>query len=570
MQILMGKNKIKKIIFFFTLFLFFSSERIYGVDHHISLNSRQLCDLEMLLNGGFAPLEGFLNENEYLSVVENMQLENGTVWPIPIVFDVSEDIAEKLKTNDCLHLMDRESKVLAILSVKECWKPNKEFEAQYVYGTKNSEHPGVFYLFNEMNEYYVSGSLQKISLPNHYCFEDLRKTPKQLKSYFKEMGFEKVVAFQTRNPMHRAHVELTKRAMEMANAHLLIQPIVGLTKPGDIDSYTRVSCYRKTLQHYPAHGVTLSVLPLAMRMAGPREALWHAIIRKNYGLTHFIVGRDHASPGNDSNGNPFYSPFAAQDLLKKYADEIGIEMIPFQEIVYSESRDCYLSRDEVGVDDNILTISGTETRHRLYENLDIPSWFSYPEIIAELRKSYPIKKKKGICIFFTGLSGAGKSILAQTLCEKLLEVQDRSITIVDGDQFRKNFCAELGFSKKDRSANIHRAGYLANEIARNCGIAICAFIAPYRLDREFVRNLVNQNGGGYIEIYLSTSLETCEMRDVKGLYKKARAKEITDFTGIDDPYEIPQSPQIIIDTSQSSIEESLECILKYLKTQQYI
>jgi sulfate adenylyltransferase len=559
-----GTDSMKK--FLLTLLLLFSWIRGDSAEEKMYLNSRQLCDLEMLLNGGFAPLKGFMNEADYLSVVTDMRLENGRVWPMPIVLDVDTP-KEK---GDKLYLLDREHVTLAILTVEECFEPNKELEAELVYGTKSSLHPGVAYLFEQAKRYYVSGSLQKVALPNHYSFQDLRRTPEELKAYFKEIGADQVVAFQTRNPMHRAHVELTKRAIEKTGAHLLIQPIVGLTKPGDIDSYTRVACYRKVLEYYAPETASLSVLPLAMRMAGPREALWHALIRKNFGATHFIVGRDHAGPGNDEMGNPFYLPFAAQELVKKFSYEIGIEMIPFQEVVYVASKDAYLPTDEVEEGDDVLMISGTEIRRRLYENLDLPHWFSYPEVVQELRRSYPRNQEKGLSVFFTGLSGAGKSTLAQALCEKLQETQSRSISIIDGDEFRKNFTAELGFSKKDRSTNIRRAGCLAAEIAKNKGLAICAFIAPYEEDREFVREVVSSSGGDHVEVHLSTSLEVCERRDVKGLYRKARTGDIPEFTGVSDPYEVPTNPEITIDTSQMTTSEALDEIIEYLKMHQYI
>lgn len=562
------KRKIQITIL--TLFFLFSFWKAYATDYSLPLTTRQLCDLEMIFNGGFAPLEGFLNEKDYQSVVENMRLSDGSVWPMPIMLDIDKDLAESLNVGDHLHLKDGENRTLAVMTVEEAWKPNKATEAQCVFGTDNPEHPGVAYLFDVTKEYYVSGPLKKMNMPNHYSFEDLRKTPRELKAYFKEKGWKKVVAFQTRNPMHRAHVELTKRAMEKTGAHLLIQPIVGMTKPGDVDPYTRVACYRKVMNYYPKDRASLSVLPLAMRMAGPREALWHALIRKNCGVTHFIVGRDHAGPGTDSQGNCFYDPYAAQDLVKKYSKEIGIEMIPFQEVVYLQSEDRYVPRNEVKNEKDVLTISGTEFRRLLYGNHEIPSWFSYPEVIEELRHAHPPKSKKGICLFFTGLSGAGKSTLAQILREKLMEIQNRPIYLIDGDEFRKEFCKELGFSKEDRCTNVRRAGYVANVATRNHGLAICALIAPYAEDRDFNRGLITTNGGNFIEIYLSTPLEICEMRDTKGLYKKAREGEIQSFTGIDDPYEAPEAPDVVIDTSQCSPAEAANQIIAYLQENNYI
>lgn len=539
-------------------------------DYSLSLTSRQLCDLEMIFNGGFEPLEGFLGQADYQSVVHHMRLSDGCLWPMPIMLDISEELAQTLCLGDRLLLKDREFNLLAIMTVKEKWRVDKELEAQKVFGTKSTDHPSVSYLYHHTQPFYVSGPLDKVEMPNHYCFTDLRQSPRELKAMFREKGWHKVVAFQTRNPMHQAHVELTRRAMEQTQAHLLLQPIVGLTKPGDVDPYTRVACYRRIIEQYPEGTAMLSVLPLAMRMAGPREALWHAIIRKNCGATHFIVGRDHASPGKDSNGNAFYGPYDAHELVKAHAHEIGIEMLSFQEIVYLKSEARYAPRNEASSGDDILTISGTDFRHKLYNGLDIPDWFSYPEVIQTLRQAYPNRKKKGVCLFFTGLSGSGKSTLTHALYERLTELQTRSVFVADGDDFRKHLSAELGFSKRDRGVNVRRAGYVANVATQCRGIAICAFIAPYQDDRDYVRNLVTENGGDYIEIYLSTPLAECEHRDPKGLYAKARQGIITQFTGISDPYEIPQSPELTIDTSKHSIKEAVEIVTDYLRNYGYL
>lgn len=562
------KRKMQSIIL--CLLLLFSFTQLQAKDVFLQLTERQLCDLEMIFNGGFAPLKGFLGEEDYHSVVSEMRLSDGSLWPMPIMFDLSTDLAGQIEENDRLMLRDREHTVLAIMTVKEKWQPNKELEAERVFGTKSVDHPAVDYLYHKMGDFYVSGPLQKVAMPHHYSFGDLRKTPTELKEMFEEKGWDKVVAFQTRNPMHRAHVELTMRAMEKTGACLLIQPIVGLTKPGDVDPFTRVACYRKVIEHYPEDSAMLSVLPLAMRMAGPKEALWHALIRKNCGATHFIVGRDHAGPGKDSNANDFYGPYDAQDLVRKHQNEIGIEMIPFQEVVYLGSEDRYVPRDEVVNEDDVMAISGTEFRRRLFNDIEIPTWFSFPEVIETLREAHPGRKRKGFCVFFTGLSGAGKSTMAQALNERLMEIQKRPIYLVDGDEFRKNVCSELGFSKKDRSVNVRRAGYVANIATKNRGVAICAFISPYQDDRNYNRELITKNGGDFIEVYLSTPLDVCETRDPKGLYHKARKGEIAQFTGISDPYEIPESPELTINTSQYSTREAVEIVIDYLKENGYL
>lgn len=529
----------------------------------LTLTKRQLCDTELLLNGGFFPLSGFLSESDYLGVLNKMKLENGQVWPMPIVLDISDDFAKNIKEVDKIILQDKEGVAIALMDVECQWKPDKIHESKCIFNTIDEAHPGVDYLFNRTYPTYVGGSLTKISLPTHYNFTHLRLTPEETKEKFKQLGWEKIIAFQTRNPMHRAHQELTLRALKKHNANLLIHPVVGMTKPGDIDHYTRVRCYEKILDEYPKEITTLSLLPLAMRMAGPREALWHALIRKNYGCTHFIVGRDHAGPGNDSNGKPFYGPYDAQKLVQKYENEIAIKMIPFKEMVYLENKQKYVPYDEVAKEDKILKLSGTEFRHKLKNDLEIPSWFSFQTIIDELRKSYPPKSKQGFTVFFTGLPSAGKSTIANALLEKLLEFIARPITLLDGDIVRRNLSSELGFSKKHRNLNTERIGFVAAEITKHNGIAICAPIAPYVESRLKAKKLVSQYGK-FIEVYVSTPLSLCEKRDRKGLYKLARSGIIKGFTGIDDPYEVPSEPDLDIDTSKLDISSAVHLILTYL------
>ncbi|MDH4030031.1 MAG: bifunctional sulfate adenylyltransferase/adenylylsulfate kinase, partial [Chromatiales bacterium] len=376
------------------------------------LTPRQLCDIELLLNGAFSPLTGFLTQADYDRVVESMRLGDGTLWPMPVTLDVSEAFAETLSAGQEIALRDQEGVLIATLSVEDVWTPDKALEARGVFGTEDATHPGVHYLMHQAHPVYVGGSLRGVESPIHYDFRHLRDTPAELRTRFAKLGWRKIVAFQTRNPMHRAHQELTFRAAREVEANLLIQPVVGMTKPGDVDHFTRVRCYEHLLGHYPEQTTALSLLPLAMRMAGPREALWHALIRKNHGCTHFIVGRDHAGPGKDSQGNDFYGPYDAQEMMKEYKDEIGIEMVPFQMVVYVEDRAQYVPVDETREGESVLNISGTEFRRRLQEGLDIPHWFSYPNVIQELRKTHPPRHRQGFTIFFTGLSGSGKSTIA--------------------------------------------------------------------------------------------------------------------------------------------------------------
>ncbi len=526
----------------------------------LTLNGRQLCDLELLLNGGFSPLRGFMNQPDYQRVCSEMRLADGTLWPIPVTLDVGEEFAAELNNGDAITLRDSEGLALAVLTIESKWQPDRAEEAQQVYGSTDQKHPAVDYLLNQTKPVYLGGSLQGLQLPHHYDCRHLRHTPASLRELFQQLGWRRIVAFQTRNPMHRAHQELTFAAAKQAEANLLIHPVVGMTKPGDVDYLTRVRCYEKVLRRYPDDTTKLSLLPLAMRMGGPREALWHAIIRKNYGCTHMIIGRDHAGPGNNSQGQPFYDPFAAQDILRQHQDEIGIEMVPFKMMVYVEDRAEYIAADEVREGEKVLNLSGTELRRRLYEGLDIPDWFTFPEVVEELQKSYPPRARQGFTIFFTGLSGAGKSTIANALMIKLREIGNRPVTLLDGDIVRTHLSSELGFSREHRDINVRRIGYVASEITKNGGVAICAPIAPYAHTRQQVRDMI-QPLGGFLEIHVSTSLQVCEQRDRKGLYAKARRGEIKEFTGISDPYEAPENPELILDTQQLSPEESVQKIL---------
>lgn len=532
-----------------------------------NLKDRQLFDLEMLMVGGFKPLQGFMNEADYMSVVSEMRTAEGELFPMPIVLDVPD--SAEFTVGESIVLCDPYGNPLAVMDVESRYQPNKEEEVLKVYGTDDMLHPGVRYVINQMHDTYMGGTIHRLQLETRHDFKDLRYTPEELKAVFAEKGWDKVVAFQTRNPMHRVHFELVKKAHEKTGFPVLVHPVVGMTREGDIDYITRVHTYRVVCEKYGKDFTFLSLLPLAMRMAGPREALWHMIVRKNYGVTHFIVGRDHAGPGKDSNGEPFYGAYEARDLAEKYAEEVGIEVVPSDELAYVEARGEYVSNEDLKEGEETIGISGTEFRRKLFAGEEIPQWFSFPESIAELQVGVNKQKRRGVTIFFTGLSGSGKSTVANILASKLLELQDKEVTLLDGDVIRNHLTSELGFSKEHRDLNVQRVGYVASEITKHGGIAVCSLIAPYAQARAKARELVERQGS-YVEVHVATPLDVCEKRDVKGLYEKARKGLITGFTGIDDPYEEPVNAELRIDTSDDDPEVFAQKVIEYLAAENII
>ena len=545
-------------------------EQALAADYPLwTLSARQLCDIDLLTNGAFSPLTGFHTEKEYLGVCKDMRLPDGTLWPMPICLDVSEEFTKNLELGKRIALCDPEGVLLATMDVEDIYHPDKQLEAKNVFGTEDMAHPGVSYLMNKAGSVYVGGRVHGIEPQTQYDFKLLRDAPAELRGRFRKLGWRRIVAFQTHNPLHRAQQEMTFRAAREVQANLLIQPVIGLANAGDINHFTRVRCYEHVLNEYPEQTTSLSLLNLAMRMAGPREALWHAIIRKNYGCTHFIVGPDHASPGDDSNGKPFYGTYDAQALYKKHEDELDITMVPFRTMVYLENKAQYVPEDEASSDDNALSLSDTEFRRRLDEGLEIPEWFSYPKVVEELRRTQPPKNRQGFTVFFTGLSGSGKSTIANALMVKLLENGSRPVSLLDGDVVRKHLSSELTFSKEHRDLNVQRIGYVASEITKNGGIAICAPIAPYSRTRRIVRDLIEPLGG-FLEVHVATSLEECERRDRKGLYKLAREGKIKEFTGISDPYEEPENPEERIDTGDLSPDLAAHRIVLKLESMGYI
>lgn len=531
----------------------------------IQISERAVCDLEVMAVGGFSPVDRFMGQADYQSVLDSMRLADGTLFPMPITLPVDPD--PNLKVGADVVLRNAKNEALAIMTIEELYEWNLEEYALKVFGTLDVRHPTVaeMHRWGKLN---LSGRIQVLQLPKHYDFQELRLKPSETRARLETYGHPNVVAFQTRNPLHRAHEELTKRAIESVNGVLLLHPVVGMTKPGDVDHFTRVRTYKAlATNHYDPDRILLSLLPLAMRMGGPREAIWHAIIRRNYGANYFIVGRDHAGPGNDSQGKPFYGPYEAQELVTQYADELGIGVIPFQMLVYLPEENRYEEDHKIKPHTKTASISGTQVREDyLNKGRQLPEWFTRPEVAAILAETYPPRYRQGACIWFTGLSGAGKSTTAEILTVLLLE-HGRQVTVLDGDVVRTHLSKGLGFSREDRDINIRRIGFVAAEIARHGGIAICAAVSPYRATRNDVRNLV---GDGFIEVYVNTPIEVCEERDTKGMYAKARRGEIKGFTGIDDPYEPPLNPEITLDTVGHTAEDNARRILEYLIEQGFV
>ena len=529
----------------------------------VTLTKRQACDLELLMNGAFSPLKGFMGEGDYASVLKQMRLENGMLWPMPVTFDVSEDFinTHDVKSGSSIALQDGEGFMLAVLLVDSIWQPDKVVEAEAVYGTASLDHPGVEYLLETTQKLYVGGKILGLQLPESYVFSGYRRTPQQQRKQFQKKGWRKVIAYQTSKIIHRLHREMLLSIAKEQQAHILIHPTVGSTKPGDTHYYTRVHCYEAALQYFPEQIAMLSIMPLSMRMAGARESLWYGIIHQNYGCTHYIVGPNHALPPQDEGVECNYE---AQALIKTYQDELDIEMIPVEEYQYLLANDAFLPVSKIlKKKGQGLRFSEQKIREKLHANQSIPGWCSYPEVLAVMKKAYPPRSRQGFTLFFTGLSGSGKSTLAKIVSAQLIEQGSRPVTLLDGDVVRLNLSSELGFSKKHRDLNIRRIGFVANEITKNQGIAVCAPIAPYTKSRREVRELIEQHGS-FIEIHVSTPLEVCEARDRKGLYAKARKGIIPEFTGISDPYETPENPELQIDTSKMMPLEASQQVILYL------
>jgi sulfate adenylyltransferase len=532
----------------------------------IQLSERALCDLELLATGGFSPLDRFLGRADFERVVAEMRLASGGLFPIPVTLPVARDVP--LKLDGEVALRDARNELLGVMTVEEAYVWNRRETAQHVLGTQDVGHPLVAEM-QQWGDVNISGRLQILALPVRRDFREARLTPAETRAWLTGHGASRVVAFQTRNPMHRAHEELTKRAATVVDGTLLLHPVVGMTKPGDVDYYTRVRTYKVLVERYYEPGrVLLGLLPLAMRMAGPREAVWHAIIRRNYGASHLIVGRDHASPGADSAGKPFYGPYDAQELAERFRDEHGVGILPFGDMMYLLDEDRYEEVSHLPPSVRAASISGTQVREEfLNAGRRLPEWFTRPEVAQILMETYPPRHRQGACVWFTGLSGAGKSTTAEILTVLLLE-RGRQVTLLDGDVVRTHLSKGLGFGKEDRDTNIRRIGFVAAEIVRHGGVAVCAAVSPYRATRGEVRHMVGADR--FVEVFVDTPLAVCEERDSKGVYAEARRGEITGFTGIDDPYEAPEHAEIVLDTVLTTAEDNARRVLTYLERQGFV
>jgi len=532
----------------------------------LQLSARSLCDFELLATGGYSPLDRFMGQEDHQRVLDEMRLTSGHLFPIPITLPVDRSTDIHLDRDIALRTANND--LLAVMTVEEIYEWNMDEVATKVFGTNDTRHPLVaeMHAWGSLN---ISGPLRVVQLPRHYDFQELRLTPAQTRQKLSETGYANAVAFQTRNPLHRVHEELTVRAVQEVSGVLLLHPVVGMTKPGDVDHYTRVRTYKALAANYfDPERIILALLPLAMRMAGPREALWHAIIRRNHGANHLIIGRDHASPGNDSTGMPFYGPYDAQEIVERFKDELGVTPVPFRELVYLPEEDRYEEVSKIGPDLQTASISGTQVREEfLNRGRILPPWFTRPEVARILAETYPPRHQQGVCIWFTGLSGSGKSTTAEIMTAMLLEY-GRQITMLDGDVVRTHLSKGLGFSKEDRDTNIHRIGFVASEIVRHGGVVVCAAVSPYRATRDNVRRMVGSDH--FIEVFVDTPVYVCEQRDVKGMYAKARRGEITGFTGVDDPYEAPENSEITLNTVSHSAEENARSVIRYLLDQGFI
>jgi sulfate adenylyltransferase len=535
----------------------------------VILNERQICDFELLVTGVFSPLTGFMTRVDYESVLDRMRLSSGDLWPVPICLDIHDTLAGTLEAGQSVVLRDPEGFLLGVMTLEDIWPVDKDNEAMAVYGTRDPAHPGVDYLRSKCGSHYIGGPIQALNLPIHPDFPQIRLTPAEVRERFRKLGWHRIVGFQTRQPIHRPQFEMTIQAMQKARANLLLLPAAGIPGPDDFDHYTRMRCYQKVGTHYPPNSHLLNLLPLAMRMAGPRDAVLHMIIGRNFGCTHFVIGHNHASPGNDSSGNPFYPADRAEALASEAARELGIDPVFFEEMVYLPFDDEFCLASEVNGSRETISFTGKDIRDRIRKGKKIPDWATFPEVIEELDRSYPSPARQGFTIFFTGLSGAGKSTIAKVLYARFLEMGTRPVSLLDGDIVRRHLSSELNFSREHRDINVRRIGFVASEITKNRGIAICAPIAPYQRTRDEIRKAI-EHYGGFFEIHVSTPITECEKRDRKGMYAKARAGLLKGFTGVDDPYETPKTPELRIDTSHITPEEAAREVLLLLSRKKFV
>ena len=528
----------------------------------IQISYRSLCDLAMLAVGAFSPVDRFMGEKDYRAVLHTMRLADGTLFPVPLTLPVEN--VKNLEAGTDVLLRGPTNEMLAIMRLDEIYTWDLAGEAETVLGTTDSRHP----LVSEMHtwgKYYLSGPLSVINLPRHHDFPELKRTPAEVRTILEERGCSSVVAFQPRHPMHRVHEELTKKTMGEVNSSLLINPVVGKSNNSAIDHYTRVRCYKALIENYYDQNATLlNLIPLAVRMAGPRAGLWHGIINRNYGANHFIVGRDRIGPGRDSQGNFFYTSSAVQTLFHQHEKEIGIRMVPFTEMVYVSKKDTYampeIARNER---DDYITISGSAViEDSLFNGSKLPGWFTRPEVAHILHEANPPKSRQGFCVWLTGLPSSGKSTIADILAP-LLMARGKRVTLLDGDVVRTHLSKGLSFSTEDRITNILRIGFVASEIVRHEGVAICALISPYVSARDEARAMVGE--GRFIEVHVDTPIAVCRQRDVKGMYSQAMRGAIKGFTGVDHAYEPPRSPEVLVQTVDVDPLESARTVINFLE-----
>jgi len=532
------------------------------------LRPEELCDLELLLNRGLFPLQGYMCRQDYERVLQDMHLAEGVFWPLPVTLAVNPEMAAKLEPGSQVSLCDPEGFMLAVLLVEEMWQPDVEAEAEMVYGTRDPlRHPSAARVLARKGCFYLGGRVEGVHMPQHYDFVHLRRRPSQLHQDFSERGWNRVMGFQASTPLHRMHREMLLTSAVESGAKLLISPLIGPTFATDVSHFTLVRCFEHFMSHLPRNAGMLHLTPMRRRGAGPRGALMHAIINRNYGCSHFMVHEHHDDPLSDSE--PFYPKHAALEAVQERQEELDIVPELVRPRVYVPDFNMFVLPEELKEGMQAVNISHMQLCRHLDGGREVPEWFSFPEIIEELCKAMPPRSQQGFTLFLTGLSGAGKSTLAKVLYVKLLELQDRPVTLLDGDIVRHNLSSELTFSREHRHLNVRRIGFVASEITKNRGIAICAPIAPYEESRQEARAMISRYGG-FVEVYMSTPLETCEKRDRKGLYAKAKAGVIKGVTGVDDPYEPPSSPEITVDTTDITPSEGAAQILEHLRDKGYL
>jgi len=508
----------------------------------LDLDWRQQCELEMLMSGAYSPLAGFMTRAQCVQVATEMKLDDGTFWPLPVTLGSRQKIAAELKPGDRVALRDGEGFMLAVLTVSDAWRDG--------------------------DSWHLGGRVEGASLPPHPDFASLRATPAELRALLARRGWRRVIAWQAHHPMHRAQFEFCLKSAIENEANLLLHPQVG----GDITDapgyFGLVRSFLAIRERFPAATTQLSLLPAPPREASACALLLRAIVARNYGCSLLIAGGEHQADGNCRRGEDLAPPHA--DLpVAELVGKIGVQLIAYPRMVYVEDRAEHLPESNAPANARLLTLSGEEFQRRMRAGLKIPDWYSFPEVLSELHRQSPPRERQGFTVFFTGLSGSGKSTLARALTARLMEMGGRSVTLLDGDIVRRHLSSELGFSKAHRDINVRRIGFVAAEITKNRGIAICAPIAPYRLTRRDVRAMI-EAVGGFVEIHVATPIETCESRDRKGLYAKARAGLIPEFTGVSDPYEVPENPELAIDTTHLGIDEAVQQVLLKLEHEGYL